>query len=101
MTVVRNLGAMRLPETDITVRGIGREVYETFDDAPERTRSTAIREASLERGDWKIKIATRSELTVEGADYVLVSKTEAFEGDERVFTRSWTEQIRRVTAKGD
>lgn len=98
MTVVRNLGAMHLPETDITVRGIGREVYETYDDAPERTRSTAIREASLERGDWKVKIATRSVLTVEGADYVLVSEIDAFEGSERIFSRSWTERIRRVTA---
>lgn len=98
MTVVRNLGAMHLPETNITVRGIGREIYETYDDAPERTRSTAIREASLERGDWKIKIATRSVLTVDGIDYVLVSEIDAFEGDERIFSRTWTERIRRVTA---
>lgn len=98
MTVVRNLGAMHLPETDITVRGIGREVYETYDDAPERTHSTAIREASLERGDWKIKVATRSVLTIEGADYVLVSEIDAFEGDAKIFSRTWTERIRRVTA---
>jgi len=98
MTVVRNLGAMHLPETNITVRGIGREIYETVDDDPGKTRSTAIREASLERGDWKAKIATRSVLTIEGPDFVLVSEIEAFEGPERIFARQWTERILRVTA---
>ncbi len=99
MTVVRNLGAMHLPETDITVRGIGREIYETYDDAPGRTRSTAIREAGLERGEWKVKVATRSILIVDGADYVLVSEIDAFEGSEKIFSRTWAERIPRVTAR--
>jgi hypothetical protein len=98
MTVVRNLGAMHLPETNITVRGIGRETYETVDDDPGKTRSTAIREASLERGDWKATVATRSVLTIDGTDYVLVSEIEAFEGAEKIFARQWTERIARVTA---
>ncbi len=99
MTVVRNLGAMHLPETNITVRGIGREVYETVDDDPSQTRSTAVREASLERGSWTAKAATRSVLTIDGPDYVLVSEIEAYEGAEKVFNRQWTERIARITAR--
>ncbi len=99
--VVRNLGAMRIPEVDLTIGGLGRESYVATDDRPELTRSTAIREASITRGDWSVKVATRSVLSTAGPDFVLASDLEAFEAGHRIFARSWSERFRRATAPDD
>jgi putative CocE/NonD family hydrolase len=45
--------------------------------------------------DWNTTIRTRSAIACTTTDYIVEADLEAFEGDRRIFSRSWTEKIPR------
>jgi uncharacterized protein len=44
---------------------------------------------------WDTRIRTHSAIACDGADFIVESDLEAFEGEIRIFSRSWTERIPR------
>ena len=44
---------------------------------------------------WDTKIRTRSAIACTASDYLVESDLEAFEGERRIFSRSWTQRIAR------
>ena len=53
------------------------------------------RTAMLARGDWRIRVETVSTMTGDAEAFHLTNAVEAYEGEARVFTRSWTRRIPR------
>ena len=49
----------------------------------------------IERGDWRIRTESHTRLTGDRDTFTLTRRLEAFEGGERVFTRTWEERIPR------
>jgi len=47
------------------------------------------------RGDWQVRVETESLLTADASHFHLSSHLDAWEGDTRVFTKSWTRDIPR------
>jgi len=47
------------------------------------------------RGDWAIRTCTRTLLTSTATDFRLRAELDAWEGESRVFCRSWDERIPR------
>ena len=44
---------------------------------------------------WDTKIRTHSAIACTPTEYIVEADLEAFDGDERVFSRSWTQRIAR------
>jgi putative CocE/NonD family hydrolase len=87
--VVRNLGALRIAETGLTLRALGHEDYTTVADYPATARSEAWRLAEFERADWHARIETRSTLTAAPDAWHFVASIEARSGEEMIVSRRW------------
>ncbi|TCK23547.1 hypothetical protein EV667_3386 [Ancylobacter aquaticus] len=98
--VVRNLGAIRIAETGLELRALGSETYTTRRDDPSAATSVALRTAAFRRGDWQVRIETRSTLTATVTGWRLHAEYEAFETGARVFAREWTIETPRAGAPG-
>ncbi|WP_374378386.1 CocE/NonD family hydrolase [Dongia sp.] len=96
--VVRNLGAIRIKETGLELQALGSEAYSISPDDPATAHSVAMRRAEFKRDDWHAAIVTKSELRAEGSDWRFVATLDAFEGETRLFSRSWNVAIPRSTA---
>jgi putative CocE/NonD family hydrolase len=53
------------------------------------------RQIEISRGDWKIRVQTHSVMTGDRHNFYLTNVLDAFEGEARVFTKSWTKKIPR------
>lgn len=49
----------------------------------------------MSRGDWKIRTITRTVLTSTPEHFRVAAMLDAYEGDQRVFSRNWHETIAR------
>ncbi|CAG1011251.1 Cocaine esterase [Anaerolineales bacterium] len=54
-----------------------------------------IRQIELSRDDWVTRVETRSMMTSDRDHFHLTNILDAYEGQVRVFTKSWTRKIRR------
>lgn len=98
--VVRNLGALKIAETGLELRALGTESYSVVADDPATARSDAVRRAEFHRDDWHAVVATRSLLTLLPEGWRLVATLDAFDGEARIFSRSWDLTLPRSTAGG-
>jgi hypothetical protein len=68
--------------------------YEIRDNDP-----TAVIEARItagwERDDWRPRLLASSTFTTTKEDFVIVGELSAFDGDEKVLTRTWDQKIPR------
>ena len=53
------------------------------------------RSTTVARGDWNVRVETSSVLSADADSFLATSAVEAFEGDVRVFAKSWTRSIPR------
>jgi putative CocE/NonD family hydrolase len=87
--VVRNLGALRIIETGLTLRGLGHEDYSIVADDAGAARSETWRLAEFDRPDWQAKIETHCVLTATPDAWHLVATLAATEGATVIDRRSW------------
>jgi putative CocE/NonD family hydrolase len=87
--VVRNLGALRIAETGLTLRALGHEDYSIVADNPGAARSETWRLAEFDRPDWQAKMETHCVLTATADAWHLVATLDATEGDTVIDRRSW------------
>lgn len=97
--VVRNLGAVRLDDVDLTLRALGSETYTMPWRQPEKAASEAHRLAGFEREGWSARVESRSRVTFAGDAYRFEAMLEAFDGEERIFERKWDETVPRAKAR--
>ena len=50
---------------------------------------------SFRRKDWSVKTITRTVLTSDEAYFFIRAELDAYEGDVRIFSKSWDEKILR------
>jgi hypothetical protein len=98
--VVRNLGAIRIPEVDLELKALGAERYSILPGDSSTARSETERRAEFGRGAWRAAVATKTVLTSEGGDWRFLADLDAYEGGVRIFARSWDFKIPRSTVGG-
>ncbi|HJL18554.1 MAG TPA: CocE/NonD family hydrolase [Sandaracinaceae bacterium LLY-WYZ-13_1] len=95
LEVTRHDGHYYMPQVDLTIVKRTVELYSStvndFDSIRGETRTVR----SFERRGWKTRVNTRSVLTATPKHFRLHANLDAYEGDERVFTRTWTELFER------
>jgi putative CocE/NonD family hydrolase len=71
------------------------ERYLIRDGAPLSLKVHIERTLELQREEWRVRVETNSMMTADAAHFYLSNQLDAYEGDVRVFTRSWTKTIPR------
>jgi putative CocE/NonD family hydrolase len=65
------------------------------EDDPLSARVTTERHISIARGDWRTRIAVESEMTADEESFHLRATLDSFDGDERIFSRTYACEIPR------
>ncbi|MDZ7754098.1 MAG: CocE/NonD family hydrolase [Gammaproteobacteria bacterium] len=95
LDVVNNDARLRLDDLGLA---FGRNVEEHYSYRNERydtVRGEVTHERSFERGDWQVRTVTRTVLVSTRTHFVIRATLDAYEGDVRVFSKSWDESVAR------
>jgi predicted acyl esterase len=95
LRVTNNDPRIRLDDIDMV---IGRNVVECYSYHSNRydtIRAEASHERIFARGDWRVLTKTTTVLTSTRTQFVIRATLDAFEGDVRVYSKSWDEAIPR------
>lgn len=95
LEVVKDLGVVRFKEIDLDVTRRVVERY-TFRDAdPNSVRGETEWVMGFERDDWSIYTFTKTVLTSTPEAFHLYAELDAYEGERRVRSKTWTTKIDR------
>jgi len=92
---VRHDGHFAIDEIDLEVEKRTLETYSSRADDFGSVRGETRTTRGFSRGEWQTRVETRSVLTADRRRFRLHVVVDAFERDERVFARTWTEEIER------
>jgi len=95
LNVINNDARLRLEETGTIFGRKVQEHYSYRNNSYDTVRGEVVHERSFERGDWKILTVTRTVLTSTRTHFLVRATLDAYQGDVRVFSKSWDESINR------
>jgi putative CocE/NonD family hydrolase len=70
-------------------------IFSILEGQPTSARVECRRQIEISRGDWQTRVETSSVMTSDKDYFHLTNVLDAYEGQVRVFTKSWTRKIRR------
>jgi uncharacterized protein len=94
-TVIRDDGASTIDVIGTTTEYGKRLVYRIRDDDPTSARAEVEETIRKQRGDWHMRIETRTALACTREAFLIEADLQAFDGDRRFFSRSWTRSVPR------
>ncbi len=95
LAVVDDNGIIRIDDIDLEVESRVREWYSTTGDDNSSARGHVESIRGLRRGDWHVRTITTTTLTCDEHTFHLHANLDAYEDDERVLSKDWTEDIPR------
>jgi hypothetical protein len=88
-------GRNRYDEIDLVAEVRSTERYRIVEGEPLSCTAEVTWTWLFERGDWKIRTETRTQVTCTKRDFIVTARLEGYEGDRRVFERDFEERIAR------
>ena len=88
-------GIERIEPHKLETTEISSEVLSICDPEPNSAETVTKWHIGLRRGDWRIRVETVTRLGSDRERFRLEAKLEAFEGEERIFTREWLAEVPR------
>ena len=70
-------------------------IFSIMEGKPTSARVQCERQIEISRGDWQTRVETSSVMTSDKDHFYLTNILDAYEGQVRVFTKSWTRKIPR------
>lgn len=95
LEVINDNGTIHLEDIDLVVGTRALERYSTRADDFLSDRGETRSTRSLKRGDWSISTEAHTVLTSSATEFHITADLDAYEGDRRVFCRSWDVTIPR------
>ena len=92
---IKDRGRYYVEGPDLTYGGAGRDRISIVGDDPLSARHEASYRITLEREGWNIRTETRSVMTCTREEFLISAALDAYEGETRVFTRSWEGRVPR------
>jgi uncharacterized protein len=86
---------VRIDESGLEYAEKGRATYRITEGRPVSATAISTQSHLIARGDWRIRVETRSTLSATKDDFVLKNELDAFEAEERVFSKVWRTRIPR------
>ena len=93
--IIKDRGRSRLHDVDIEYAGKGTERISIREGDPLSAVGEADYSISLKRGDWQVRTESKTTLTSTADDFLVSASIDAFEGNERVFTKTWSKRVPR------
>jgi putative CocE/NonD family hydrolase len=85
----------RLLDDGLEYRENERDVYHIVDGDPLSARVECQRAFSVGRGQWRATVRTVSTMSATARSFQVTNVLDAYEGDARVFTRTWNAEVPR------
>jgi uncharacterized protein len=85
----------RLLDDGLEYREHERDVYHIVDGDPLSARVECERAFSVGRGQWRVTVRTSSTMSATPSSFQVTNVLDAYEGDARVFTRTWNAEVPR------
>lgn len=96
LEVVKDLGVVRLPEADdLQLTRRAWEEYRWVADDFHSVRGENVWTMGFEREGWSARTVTRTVLSASETEFHLHAQLDAYEGQERVFSKNWSTAIPR------
>ncbi|PLW84010.1 peptidase S15 [Kineobactrum sediminis] len=95
LEVINDRGRYRLEDSGIEVQTNIIERYSSQNDDFGSLRGETLWTRSLQRGDWNITTVTRTVLTSNTQAFLLHATLDAYEGEQRIYSRNWDYTIPR------
>jgi hypothetical protein len=95
LEVINDEGTYRIEAIDLEVETRATESYIFRDDDYDSLRGETRWERRFKRGGWEVTTNARTLLTSSPTHFQIRAELDAFEGDSRIFSRSWDERIPR------
>jgi len=95
LNVVNDDPVLRLEDSGIETSRETLEEYSYQNDDAATLRGVVRQVRRFRRGRWQVETVTRTVLTSTPTHFVVAATLDAYEGDVRVFSRSWNETIAR------
>ena len=95
LEVINDNGTRELTGPALTNSIKALEWYSYRGDEFDSPRGETLWERALVRGDWSVHTRTRTVLTCDSQWFYLRAELDAWEGDQRVYSRNWDSCIRR------
>jgi hypothetical protein len=95
LEVINDQGVVALDEIDLEVGNQALEWYSLRNDDVSSVRGETRLTRSLRRRDWSVKTIARTVLTSSPAEFHIDADLDAFEGERRVFCRTWNLSVPR------
>jgi putative CocE/NonD family hydrolase len=93
-----HFGTRRIVRDGLVYAERGQDMFSIVEGEPLSASARSDWRIELERDDWRVRIETSSTMTSDATDFILDNALVAFEGDERVFARTWSKRIARDLA---
>lgn len=93
--VIKDDGAFRLEKTGMEVHKKVKELYTYNHNIYNSVRGEVRGIRSFKRKDWSVKTITRTVLTSDEVYFFIRAELDAYEGDVRIFSKSWDEKVLR------
>ncbi|QGK70696.1 CocE/NonD family hydrolase [Allosaccharopolyspora coralli] len=95
LTVVKDLGVVRMPDTDLDLTRSAWERYSWVGDDFDSVRGENVWTMGFTREGWNARSVTRTILTSDPDNLHLHAQLDAYEGDRRVLSKNWQRTIPR------
>jgi len=95
LRVLEDHGSKRLEAVELTVTGKTEEFYRHRADDYATVEGETRAERAFERGDWRVRIRTRTLLSSTPTHFRVRAELDAFESEARIFAKSWDVAVPR------
>lgn len=95
LNVVNNDAHYRLDDTLMASKRHARESYSYVNNDYATLRGFVEQVREFRRDDWVVSTLTRTVLTSTETDFAIHATLDAYEGEARIFSRSWDEKVPR------
>ncbi|MDZ7839530.1 MAG: CocE/NonD family hydrolase [Gammaproteobacteria bacterium] len=95
LKVVFDEGTYHLHDIGLDVHTKVEERYSYRDDTYDSLRGETHWERSFSRGSWRVHTIAHTVMTSDATHFIVRADLDAYEGDARIFTRSWDRRIPR------
>jgi uncharacterized protein len=95
LTFRQDYGGRRRLEDGLEFETYGEDVFTILDGDPLSAVTRSDRTDALSRGDWHVRVDTSSVLSGNAESFLVTNVVEGFEGDVRVFAKTWNLELPR------
>ena len=94
-TSISDSGRQRIDANGLELEEIARKVYRIGRDDPLSAENVIHWTTQRGRGAWQVRVESRTRMRASREHFLIDAELDAYEGERRVFSRSWYTEVPR------